>query len=238
MIDAQLTNAISTPLTGPLRISVGAHSIDVGEIATMSKDKLREFQEAGLELQGCHIDIVEAQPSKDQYDKIKLGDFITVSREIAAAKAESAFHQLGRPVLVEDTSLWVNALPFQTGPLIKSWMQEPRDGDRSGLEQLCIMATILNNRNATAICTLGVSDGRHHSTWCGVVRGHIAESPRGEHGFGWDKIFIPEPAQQYGQYGHAKLMTWAEMTAEQKLKLFPFRGAAVAELRKSATSIG
>jgi len=227
------TGMTPQPLVGPIRIVINRLNVDVSEIATLNEGKLAEFRASGLDLKGCRVSVPELQLDDAQYDLIREGSLLIVSQQVAAAKAEAAFQVLGRSVLVEDTALWVDACPLVTGPLIKGWTQAPRDGDQDGLLQLCMLSAIANNRNATAICTLGVSDGKNHVTWSGTVQGHIAESPRGDHGFGWDKIFIPEPGMQFARFGNSKLMTWAEMEPDQKLKIFPFRGAAIDELRKS-----
>ena len=43
----------------------------------------------------------------------------------------------------------------------------------------------------------------------GEVRGQIARAPRGDRGFGWDTIFIPD----------GETRTFAEMTPEEKDRL-------------------
>jgi len=51
-----------------------------------------------------------------------------------------------------------------------------------------------------------VFDGREMRMGMGEVKGTIAESTRGENGFGWDVIFIPD--------GHDR--TYAEMSSSEK----------------------
>jgi len=68
---------------------------------------------------------------------------------------------------------------------------------------------------ATAETCLGYFDGDAFVSFCGVVEGQIARQPRGNLGFGWDPIFIPN--------GWDK--TFAEMTPEE--------GAAVS-MRRAA----
>lgn len=121
--------------------------------------------------------------------------------EIIRAKAERAYEEVKSPVLVEDTSLVFTALKQLPGPLIKWFLQEV------GNEGLCRMLDQHTDRSATAQVLFGYYDGVSLRTFSGEIKGTIALSPRGEEGFGWDPIFIPQ--------GHAK--TWGEMSlAEQK----------------------
>jgi len=47
-------------------------------------------------------------------------------------------------------------------------------------------------REATARCVFGYYDGKNLHFFEGSMNGTIAEHPRGERGYGWDKIFIPQ----------------------------------------------
>jgi non-canonical purine NTP pyrophosphatase (RdgB/HAM1 family) len=49
-----------------------------------------------------------------------------------------------------------------------------------------------NDRSAVGRCTFGYLDGGEVRFFDGELRGKIAMSPKGENGFGWDKIFIPD----------------------------------------------
>jgi len=62
------------------------------------------------------------------------------------------------------------------------------------------------NREAIAKTAFGYCDGTKIIIATGELKGTIAEHPRGEQGFGWDPIFIPQ--------GHK--LTFAEMSLEQK----------------------
>lgn len=128
-------------------------------------------------------------------DEIQSLDLEEVVRE----KAERAFAILKTPVLVEDTSLTFPALGRLPGPLIKWFLKEL---DNEGL------ARLLDGKDRTAIAEVmfGLHDGTACHLFSGSMQGRIAETPRGEHGFGWDPVFIPE--------GHDK--TWGEMTLEEQ----------------------
>ena len=88
-------------------------------------------------------------------------------------------------MLVEAVSLEFHALGRLPGTLIKWFVDE--------LDILTICSLLDGkDRSATAKCTFGYYDGVTLEFFDGSLSGEIATSPRGENGFGWDKIFIPE----------------------------------------------
>lgn len=120
--------------------------------------------------------------------------------EVVEHKSKAAFETVRGPVLVEDTSLVFNALGNLPGPLIKWFLQEL---DNDGL---CHLLDGYPDRTATASVLFGYYDGEKLMTFSGQIKGTIAKQPKGEKGFGWDPIFIPE--------GHSK--TWGEMSIEEQ----------------------
>lgn len=120
--------------------------------------------------------------------------------EIIEHKTREAYKQVGGLVLVEDTSLSFKALGRLPGPLIKWFLAEL---DNTGL---CKLLDPYEDRSAVAEVCFGLYDGRELKMFEGEANGTIAPAPRGERGFGWDPIFIPE--------GHEK--TWGEMDPEEQ----------------------
>ncbi len=120
--------------------------------------------------------------------------------EIVKHKAKEAFKIVGTPVLIEDTSLVFTALGKLPGPLIKWFLTEL---DNEGLARLL---DGYEDRSARAEVLFGLYDGTKLRTFFGSSVGSIAKKPRGEHGFGWDPIFIPK--------GYDK--TWGEMIPEEQ----------------------
>jgi non-canonical purine NTP pyrophosphatase (RdgB/HAM1 family) len=88
-----------------------------------------------------------------------------------------------------------------------------------GTEGICKMLEGYEQLEATAETCLGYFDGDAFVSFSGVVEGQIARQPRGDFGFGWDSIFIPN--------GWDK--TFAEMTPEE--------GAAVSMRRAAALKL-
>ena len=151
---------------------------------------------AKAEQLGRHLDHPVAHRKLDlpEIQSLDLG-------EIIERKAKEAHNEIGGVVLVEDTSLVFNALGKLPGPLIKWFLEEL---DNAGL---CRLLDRYDDRTAVAACMFGLYDGRTLQVFEGSAAGSIAETPKGERGFGWDPIFIP---QDYAK-------TWGEMdVAEQE----------------------
>lgn len=133
--------------------------------------------------------------------------------EIVIRKAQEAYKIIGSPVLVEDTSLQFHALGRLPGPLIKWFLNELKN------DGLCKLLDGYSDRTATAQVKFGYFDGTELRVFEGGVTGMIASVPRGEHGFGWDPIFIPE----------GKTKTWGEMSDDEQ-KETSMRSIALAQL--------
>ncbi|QBD77385.1 non-canonical purine NTP pyrophosphatase [Ktedonosporobacter rubrisoli] len=115
-------------------------------------------------------------------------------------KAREAYKHVLSPVLVEDTSLQFLAMGKLPGPLVKWFLAE------LGTDGLCRLLNGSEERAARAAAQFGLYDGQSFRTFTGEREGYIAYEPRGNHGFGWDPIFIPA--------GYDR--TWGEMTDEER----------------------
>lgn len=121
-------------------------------------------------------------------------------KEIVEDKAKRAFEIVKSPVIVEDVSLTFKGLKELPGPLIK-WFFESL-----GNEGLCKLVDGFNNKDAIAEVEFAICDEFGVHTFGGLMEGTISPQPKGEMGFGWDPIFIPN--------GYTK--TWAEMNDDEK----------------------
>ncbi len=141
---------------------------------------------------------VELERAAPAVPEIQTLDFA----EVAAHKARSAYDAMERPpypVLVEDSGLVVGAWNGLPGALTKWFLSSV--GNEGLLGMLCG-----GDRRASAVCAVAVADnGGEVRVFQGKVGGSIAPEPRGEGGFGWDPIFIPEGGElTYAQMGEAK----------------------------------
>ena len=157
---------------------------------TTNEHKRREVQQIlGVALEGADLDLPEIQAIDPA--------------EVAAEKARAARKALGDtdlPVLVEDSGLMVDAWGGFPGALTKWVMQSV------GNEGLLRMLDSGEDRSARAVCVVALAeaDGRVRM-FRGEVGGTVAESPRGEGGFGYDPVFVPEwSSMTYAEMGDGK----------------------------------
>lgn len=129
----------------------------------------------GFELQHQAIDLVEIQ-------SLDL-------KKVVADKARRAYDQVEKPVLVEDVSLEFTALGRLPGTFIKFFMEE------MSLEQLCRLVDG-KDRSARAACVFAYYDGQIMRLFEGGMTGAVADKPRGDGGYGWDKIIVPDGYEQ------------------------------------------
>ena len=157
---------------------------------TTNEHKRREVQQIlGVALDGADLDLPEVQAIDPA--------------EVAAEKARAAREALGDtdlPILVEDSGLMVDAWGGFPGALTKWVMQSV------GNEGLLRMLAPGEDRSASAVCVVALAeaDGKVR-TFRGEVRGKVAESPRGEGGFGYDPVFVPGwSSMTYAEMGEGK----------------------------------
>jgi len=123
-----------------------------------------------------------------------------------------AYEIAQKPVLVEDVSLAFTALNGLPGPFIKFFVDV-----ENGLENLCRMLDGFDDRSAYASVVYGYFDGETLKLIPGKLNGMIAKSPRGEGGYGWDKIFEPEG---YDDLTRAELSPEKDIESYNKLRDF------------------
>lgn len=155
-------------------------------LVTGNPGKLREARRlCPLPMDAEQIDLPEIQSL----------DFERIVRE----KAEEAWRRLGRPLVVEEAGLELAALNGFPGPLVK-WMHQA-----VGAAGIARTAEALGDPGATARCLLLYRDAERAVLAAGSVPGRVV-APRGDSGFGWDPIFVPEELQR----------TFAELSDEEK----------------------
>jgi non-canonical purine NTP pyrophosphatase (RdgB/HAM1 family) len=139
---------------------------------------------------------------KIELDEIQSKDIA----EVVTHKVKQAYEIAGKPVLVEDVSLEFTALDGLPGPFVKFFVDS-----QDGLEMMCRMLDGFSDRHARAECMYGYYDGERLELFRGELDGAVADHPRGDGGFGWDKVFCPD-----GYGGRTR----AELNEEEYLKLY------------------
>jgi inosine triphosphate pyrophosphatase len=136
-------------------------------------------------------------------------------------KLRQAYAEVGSPVIAEDVSAELASLNGLPGPFIKFF------GQRLGSGALYTLSKVANDRVAIR-CLAGYYDGQKLLFGEGVLRGTIT-APRGENGFGFDPVVVPDNQPAGAQ------RTVAEMTAEEK-NAISHRGQAFRNLLRQLSS--
>jgi XTP/dITP diphosphohydrolase len=140
----------------------------------------------------------------------------TSFRENAAIKAVSAAQASGLPAFADDSGLVVEALAGEPGIHSARWAGPDRDFGRAMAEVERRLAACGANsqekRGAHFVSVLCVAwpDG-HLEEFEGRVAGRIVFPPRGDKGFGYDPVFLPDGFER----------TFGEMSSEEKHGLPP-----------------
>ena len=141
--------------------------------------------------------------------------------ENALLKARAIAEFTGLPAVSDDSGLCVDALNGMPGVLSARW--SGRHGD-DGANLRLVLGQVADvpdeRRGARFVCVAALvlpADGEHVTV--GVVTGRLTRRPRGENGFGYDPIFVPDGYD----------ITTAEMAAADKDKI-SHRGRALRAL--------
>jgi len=160
---------------------------------TKNKHKAAEFQKL---FEGTPCEII---PDGTQIEEIQTEDMEALVRD----KVVKAFDRVRWPIFVDHTGLHLdllNRLPGGLTELFWNGLKNP------GLAEFVGKSP---KPGVTAVTYIGYCDGRRVYLFKGELRGTIAAEPRGDEGFQWDPVFIPDGETQ----------TFAEMGADRKNKL-------------------
>jgi XTP/dITP diphosphohydrolase len=128
----------------------------------------------------------------------------------ARLKAVALCAATGRAAVADDTGLEVDALGGAPGVRSARFAGEPADDVANVAKLLADLAALPAGTPRTArfrtVALVRRPDGREVVAE-GTVEGHIAASPRGSRGFGYDPVFVPDDGDG---------RTFAEMSAEEK----------------------
>ncbi|MBI3439501.1 MAG: RdgB/HAM1 family non-canonical purine NTP pyrophosphatase [Proteobacteria bacterium] len=129
----------------------------------------------------------------------------------AELKARAAAKASGLPALADDSGLEVFALDRAPGVYSARWAGPDRNF-KTAMARVWreLEETGASDLSARFVCALSLAqpDGAIES-FEGEARGHIVWPARGDKGFGYDPIFVPD--------GHVR--TFGEMSGDQKLPL-------------------
>ena len=123
-------------------------------------------------------------------------------------KADTIFRQYGHLVVSDDSGLEVQELNGAPGVYSARYAGEQKN-DQKNTEKLLHELKGITNRNAQFRTVITLMSSRDTFQFEGIVEGAIAREPKGDKGFGYDPVFIPNKSQK----------TFAELTSNEKNKI-------------------
>ncbi len=155
-------------------------------LGTRNLGKIRELRALLSDLPGVSLLTFREQPFT------AVEETGTTFWENALLKARKICAETGLPVLAEDAGLEVMALNGAPGVYSARYSGEPVDYARNNDLLLENLSGISDRRaRFVDVAVLRLPDGREFVRE-GVLTGRIATAPRGENGFGYDPLFIPD----------------------------------------------
>ncbi len=169
-------------------------------LATHNDHKAKEFRDI--------LPQYSVQTLADLGDDDEIKETATSLEGNSFIKAETVFKRYGHVVISDDSGLEVDALNGAPGVYSARYAGDPRN-DQRNTEKLLDELQGASNRKAQFRTVITLMNTENSFQFEGIVKGTIAKSPRGEAGFGYDPVFIPEGVQQ----------TFAELAANEKNKI-------------------
>lgn len=178
-------------------------------LATHNAKKVPEMRailaDAGLDLRVIGLE--------DYPDAPEVAETETTFAGNALLKARAIAEHTGLPAVADDSGLRVDELKGMPGVLSARW--SGRFGGQSGDRDAANLALVLDQladtpperRGAEFVCAAAIAlPSGAEGVLEGVLRGHLLTAPRGDNGFGYDPVFVPD----------GETRTTAEMAPEEK----------------------
>jgi len=156
----------------------------------------------------------------------------------ALIKARAGYEATGLPTVADDSGLCVDALNGMPGVLSARWSGPPnakqpgsagdrrQDDARNNALLLAQLADVPDERRgAHFTCAVAFRGPAGEIVVEGRMDGRVIRETRGDGGFGYDVLFVPDEAETFGRGG----ATAAELDREQK-DAISHRGKALAEI--------
>jgi len=193
-------------------------------VASHNGGKLKEFADL-MEPFG-----LEAKSARE-YGLPEPEETGTTFEENAYIKAYAAAKATGLPALSDDSGLMIDALQGAPGVYTANWAETP-DGTRDfavamqraevAMQEVGAVEPAQRKGRFVAVICLAWPDGEAEY-FRGEAHGTLVWPPRGDKGFGYDPVFMPD--------GHER--TFGEMSAEEKHGWKPGQAEALSHRAKA-----
>lgn len=154
-----------------------------------------KFSEAKKILKHFGVNIVQSDSAVEEIRSDSI-------EEIASASARAAYAEIGKPLFVEDSGLFIRCLNGFPGAY-SAWVFR-----KVGNEGILALA---KGMDAEFRSCIAYADGKEIKLFTGSVKGRIAGEIRGSGGFGYDPIFMPEKTPGINHSGEKTFAEAPEM---------------------------
>ncbi len=166
--------------------------------ATNNRHKLEEVRD----ILGSRVEVLSLNDINCHDDIPETADTLEGN---ALIKARYIYEKYGIDCFADDTGLEVEALNGAPGVYSARYAGETNDSE-ANMNKLLQNLTGKNNRNAQFRTVIALIIKGEEKIFDGIVKGIITEEKKGDSGFGYDPIFIPNGFSE----------SFAQMTNEQK----------------------
>ena len=171
--------------------------------ATGNKGKLKEVKKI---FSNTEYEIISLYDLGDVPEIIEDGDTYEANALIKA-KAIYDIHKM--PVIADDSGLSVEQLNGEPGVYSARYAGENCTYDDNNNKILEVLKPYPSPHKAKFVCSAVFYDGKNITRAFGELHGQIVSEFKGEHGFGYDPIFVPDGSSR----------TLAQYSSEEKNKI-------------------
>lgn len=192
----------------------------------LSTNNIHKVEEIKDILKDLPIEVLSKKDlGLEELDVVEDG---TTLEENSIKKAKALSNKTDYMVMADDSGLFVEALNGVPGVYSSRYAGEEGNDLKNNKKLIKELENIpLENRNGSFKTVIAlVTEEKQVLTVRGECKGHIISSPRGENGFGYDPLFIPEGYNE----------TFGELGEEVKNKI-SHRAKALEEIRKTLINL-
>ena len=192
----------------------------------LSTNNIHKVEEIKDILKDLPIEVLSKKDlGLEELDVVEDG---TTLEENSIKKAKALSNKTDYMVMADDSGLFVEALNGVPGVYSSRYAGEEGNDLKNNKKLIKELENIpLENRNGSFKTVIAlVTEEKQALTVRGECKGHIISSPRGENGFGYDPLFIPEGYNE----------TFGELGEEVKNKI-SHRAKALEEIRKTLINL-
>ena len=158
-----------------------------------------------LEIRKVLQEIFEVISLKEGGIEIDIPEPYDTLEENASTKSQTIFKLTDKNCFSEDTGLFVEALNGEPGVKSARYAGDPSSNE-ANIQKLLLKLETFENRKAHFRTVISLILNGKEYQFEGICKGVILDKKRGEQGFGYDAIFLPDGATK----------SFGEMTMDEK----------------------